>query len=356
MLPSPLHLARLAAGILTTLLLSLGLLWLIGLWVCQPISLLPAALPLLAYALWWLKRRKRPAHTRLWLAGLVATGIATYGLLPGPQPNAWQVPWAHAPQFELNGNTLTIHHLRDFRYRSEDDYAARYITESYPLDSVTGVDFAECHWDGHTAICHTMMSFSFADGRHLVISPETRLPVGEKQNAICGLYKRYGLLYVFGTEDDIFALRTNYRHEDLFLMPMKVSSHAARAMLLHFVALQQKAEATHAAYNTLAHNCSSGVMATFRALAPSMPWHYDLAPIHNASISRILFRHHALQAIPGEDWDSFQKRSYLGYDIPLHGQGSYSRAIRSKIGCNPPQPASRDNREESVTSGKRPKE
>lgn len=324
--PLFLRLIKRTASTLGIGILCLGLLWLIGLWVYQPVSLLPAALLALLYGLCW--RKKRPKATALWLAALVATGIATYCLLPGPQPSAWQTPWAQAPQFELRGNELTIRNIRDFRYRSEQDYDVRYRTESYPLDAITGADFAECHWDGHTGICHTMISFSFADGRHLVVSPETRLPAGESQNAVAGLYKRYGLLYVFGTEEDIFALRTNYRHEDLLLMPMRISPAAARAMLLHVVALQEEAERTHEAYNTLTRNCSSGVMRTFRALAPDMPWYYNLAPIHNASISRLLFRHHALITLPGEQWDSYRRRTYLGYDLPMDEPGGYSRAIR----------------------------
>lgn len=307
--------------------LAIGLLWLLGLWAYQPASLIAAA-----YGIWRWKRKGKPAPLQPWLWGMLAAGIATYLLLPGPQPEAWQQPWARAPQFELKGDMLTIRNLRDFRYRTETDFEPRYRTETYDLNTIDGADFAECHWDGHEAICHTMISFSFADGRHLVVSPETRLPIGEEQNAIGGLYKQYGLLYVFGTEDDIFALRTNYRHEDLMLMPMRITPAAARAMLLHFIALQEEAEETHASYNTLTRNCSSGVMSTFRALAPGMPWYYDLAPIHNASISHILFKHHALKTKGGEDWDACRRRSSLGYDLPMDEEGGYSRAIRDKIG------------------------
>lgn len=325
------RLGRLLYTLLHTLLLSLGLLWLIGLWVYQPISLLPAALLLAAYLILWRRTRKRPTRTRLWLWGMIAIGIATYAALPGPQPDAWQTPWAKAPSFTLQGNNLTIYGVRDFRYRSAEDYDIHYLNETYDLSALTGADFAECHWDGHTAICHTMISFSFADGRHLVVSPETRLPEKEQQNAVAGLYKRYGLIYIFGTEEDLFALRTNYRHEDLILMPMRISPTAAKEMLLHFVRLQEQAETRHTSYNTITANCSSGIMDTFRQLAPTMPWSYRLAPIHNASISRILFRHQALQARPGESWEEFQQRCSLGYDLSPENRQAYPRTLRDKI-------------------------
>ncbi len=348
------HLLALSAQLTSDLVLGIALLWLAGLYIYQPLSLLPAAL-LAGVALWYRHRRGtfgRGRKNRLWLWGLVLLGILTYKLLPAPSPDAWQTPWARAPHFDLRGDTLTISNLRDFRYRSETDYDVRYRTESYKLSDITGADFGECHWDGMEAICHTMISFTFADGRHLVVSAETRLPVGEEQNSIGGLYKRYGLLYIFGTEEDIFALRTNHRHEDLILLPLRIQPKQARAMLLHFVALAEQAEREHQSYNTLTSNCSSGVMKVFRSLAPHMPRLYNLAPIHNGSISRLLYRHGALITQPGESYDTLRKRCYLGYDLSPASPENYSTAIRTRRDTPSPTEAPRDNPTE--TSSKPP--
>lgn len=325
------RLLALSLRLLLDLLLGLALLWLLGLYCYQPISLLPAAL-LAGIALWYRKRHGSFGRKRLWLWSFPALGALTYLLLPPPSPTAWQTPWARAPYFTLQGETLTVRNLRDFRYRSEKDYDVHYRTEHYNLRQITGVDFGECHWDGMEAICHTMLSFAFADGKHLVISAETRLPVGEEQNAIGGLYKRYGLLYVFGTEEDIFSLRTNERHEDLLLFPLRIQPEQARAMLLHFVSLAEEAEREQQCYNTLTSNCSSGVMKVFRAMAPQMPRLYDLAPIHNSSISRLLYRHGALLTRPGESYDALKKRCYLGYDLSPNHPELYSSTLRKKRG------------------------
>lgn len=323
---SALHKVLLISGYtLRWLLLGTGLLWCLGLWYYQPISLV---IPALAVAAWLLLHRKK-TELILWMSFLFS--VICYLLLPGPQPEKWQTPWERAPQFEISGDTLTIRNLRDFRYRSEQDFDPLWRTETYNLNTIIGADFAECHWDGMEAICHTMISFSFADGKHLVISAETRLPAGETQSAIGGLYKRYGLLYLFGTEEDIFALRTNYRHEDLLLMPMNIKPQSARNMLLHFIAQAQQAEEKHIAYNTISNNCSSGVMRTFRHLAPSMPRYYDLAPIHNGSISKLLYKHGALITRTGESYNDLRKRCYLRYDISLNEPSIYSRDIRRII-------------------------
>lgn len=324
---------RYSLGLLQGILLSIALLWCVGLWCYQPISVVVAVAVACAWGGLYLYRRRYPAHTVCWLWGLVAASIATYCALPGPCPTRWQRPWAKAPTFELDptGTKLTVHNLRDFRYRSVQDYDSAYRTEVYDLELLTGVDFAECHWDGMEIICHTMLSFHFADGRRLVISPETRLPEGVEQNAIGGLYKRYGLLYIFGTEEDIFALRTNYRHEDLYLMPLKATPQQARTMLLRVVELQQQAALHHTPYNTVTHNCSTGIVDTFGLLAPHMPYRYHLLPIHNGSISRILFEHGAFISRPGETYEDFRRRSYLGYDIATGAPEAYSEALRAKI-------------------------
>lgn len=312
--------ARRAGRVLRWLLLAVGLVWLLGLFIYQPVCL-----PVLA--VWWLLRRR--TEQALW--SIFTLGVIAYLLLPGPRPDKWQAPWEHAPQFSIEGDKLTVHNLRDFRYRTERDFDRNWRTETYDLSLITGADFAECHWDGMEAICHTMFSFSFADGKHLVISAETRLPEGAEQNAIGGLFKRYGLLYLFGTEEDIFALRTNYRHEDLLLMPLNINPRTARDMLLHLVELAQLAEQNHTAYNTVSNNCSSGVMSTFRHIAPGMPAIYNLAPVHNGSISRLLYKHGGLITRPGESFDELRKRCSLQYDIAPTEPQNYSAAIREII-------------------------
>ena len=315
-----------SAGILSGLLLVLPLLWSIGLWYYQPVSILPALLVIVGAVLWW-KLRKRPSiHLVLWV--LVAVNIITYYCIPGPTPERWQKPWALAPVFEQQGDQLTIRNIRDFRYRTEEDSDARYRTETYDLNTLVGVDFAECHWDGMTAICHTMLSFNFADGRHLAVSAETRLPEGVEQGAIPGLYKKYGILYLFGTEEDLYGLRTNIRHEDLSIYPMNIKPQGARKLLQHYIDLAKQAEAEHIPYNTISGNCSTGLVSGFRALVPSMPRKYDFLPLHNGSIAGLLFRSGALQTRPGETEEQIRQRCYVGYDIPMD---NYSTHLRERI-------------------------
>ncbi len=325
----PLSLLRRAGLFLSDALLALALLWVLGLFFFRPESLLICAIclwPLCLLLGHGRKRCGRPLPWRALLWGVFLLNVCLYGTLPSPSHENWQAPWARAPKFRQQGNELTIENLRDFRYRSEQDYDVRYRTETYDLSQLTGADFGECHWDGMEAICHTMLSFNFADGRHLVISAETRLPEGVEQNSIGGIYKLYGLLYVFGTEEDIFALRTNYRHEDLWLYPLRVTPEQARRLLLAYVELAEEAETQQLPYNTVTSNCSSGLVRIFRSFAPNMPARYNLLPLHNSSISRLIYQHGGMRTREGESFEELSHRCYMGYDLG----GDYSASLRAK--------------------------
>lgn len=321
-----------AAGIISALLLALPLLWSLGLMIYQPISILPATVYLAAVILWCCTRKKhtssRAATIHLALWSLILVNIITYLLIPGPSPEKWQKPWSIAPEFIQEADLLTIRNLRDFRYRTEADSDARYRTETYDLNTLCGVDFAECHWDGMTAVCHTMLTFNFSDGRRFVVSAETRLPEGVGQNAIAGLYKQYGILYLFGTEEDLYGLRTNIRHEDLSIYPLRITQHGARKLLQHYIDLAIRAETSHQPYNTITANCSTGLVSGFRALVPDMARKYDFLPLHNGSIAGLLISYGAIQQKEGETEEQIRKRCYVGYDIPLE---NYSGEIREKI-------------------------
>lgn len=319
------RLLLISACLLSALLLVLPLLWCCGLWYYQPISLIPTLLFLGGLFLWLRRRRHVSVHLILWL--LVLINVITYTLIPGPTPERWQKPWAKAPAFEQAGDMLTIRNLRDFRYRTEEDSDAVYRTETYDLNTLCGVDFASCHWDGMTAICHTMLCFHFNDGRSVVVSAETRLPEGAEQEALPGLYKKYGILYLFGTEEDIFGLRTNIRHEDLYIYPLNIRQEGARKLLQHYIDLARHAEATHQDYNTIADNCSTGIVSGFRELVPTMARKYDFLPLHNGSIADLLISYGAVQSLPGETPEQIRKRCYAGYDLPVE---DYSATLRRR--------------------------
>lgn len=58
---------------------------------------------------------------------------------------------------------------------------------------------------------------------------------GGKASMLAGLYKVYGLIYLVGAERDLVRVRTNYRHEDIYLYRTTASPERARAMFLDYI-------------------------------------------------------------------------------------------------------------------------
>ena len=125
-------------------------------------------------ALW----RVRPFALGLVVAALAPVAVLAWWLSIAPSNDRdWLEDVSRTPRFTLDGDRLTAHDVRDFHYRSDEDYDARWVTRTYDLSQLVGVDIFYSFW-GPTLIAHTIMSWEFADGQHLAVSIETRKEKG----------------------------------------------------------------------------------------------------------------------------------------------------------------------------------
>lgn len=178
-------------------------------------------------------RGKRPV---LWRAswGVPALLLAYYLCIPATNDKEWQPSWSRLSSVEINGNEIVVKDVRSFIYRTERDFDARYVTRRFDLDKLATLDFAVSHWDGMEFVAHTMLSFGFEDGKHLALSVETRLPEGVEQGSVPGLYKQFNVIYILADEEDLFALRTNYRKEDMYLYRINIGRENLKKAFLGF--------------------------------------------------------------------------------------------------------------------------
>jgi hypothetical protein len=68
----------------------------------------------------------------------------------------------------FEGNTVTLHNIRNFDYRSEFDYQPAYYDKSYDLNKLEGADLFTFYWMG-PAIAHTILSFNFGEQGYLAV-------------------------------------------------------------------------------------------------------------------------------------------------------------------------------------------
>ena len=201
----------------------------------------------------------------------------------------WQTPWAKMPAVEIRNNLLSIQNIRDFNYRSENDYDVKYISGDYDLDKLDKVMLILSYWDGNTAVAHTILDFGFNDGRWLTISSETRLKNGQRQTALGGLFKQYGSLFVIGTEADLLMLRTNYRKEQVYMYQLRITPAECRILLLDLVNRCNKLIAHPQFYNTITSNCMTSLVPSMRKVAHNKDVFKDIRFLKNGYSDQIIY-------------------------------------------------------------------
>jgi hypothetical protein len=170
----------------------------------------------------------------------------------------WLPDVAETATAVLDGDRLTIHNLRNFDYRSETDFTARYEDRTVDLSKLRGVDLFLVYW-GSPLIAHTIMSWDFEGSPPIAISIETRKEGKEQYSAIAGFFRQYEILYVVADERDLVRLRTNYRGENVFLYRLNVPLDVARALLLDYVATINGLRDRPEWYNALTENCTTTI-------------------------------------------------------------------------------------------------
>jgi hypothetical protein len=183
---------------------------------------------------WWLSLK--PSNDRNW------------------QPDVAETAWA-----EIEGNTITIHNLRNCDYRTEFDYTPRWETRSVDLSKLRGIDVFLTYW-GSPWIAHPIMSFDFGDEGHVAMSVETRKEVGKAYSTVRGFFRYYELIYTISDERDVVRLRTTYRARgDVYLYHTRATPEGARRVFLDYVRRANYLRDHPEWYNALTNNCTTNI-------------------------------------------------------------------------------------------------
>lgn len=185
----------------------------------------------------------------------------------------WQRDVEHPPTASIDGDRLTIHNLRNYDYRSVDDYTPRWETRTYDLSRLVGVDLYFFYW-GSPWIAHTIVSWEFEDAPPLAISIETRKEVGEEYSAVRGFFRQYELYYVVADERDVVRLRTNLRGDEGYLYRVNWSPSDSRALLLAYLEEINRIARSPRWYNAFDHNCTTTIRFHARqiGMARALNW------------------------------------------------------------------------------------
>ncbi|HEY0301260.1 MAG TPA: DUF4105 domain-containing protein, partial [Rhizomicrobium sp.] len=153
---------------------------------------------------------------------------------------------------------------------SDTDFTPRWETRRYSLDRLTSVDLVSSVW-ASPAIAHTLISFGFADGGHVVFSAEVRRERGEEFSEIGGFFKEFELVMIAADESDILRLRTNIRRENVTLLPLRLTDAQARALFTAYVERANKLARQPQFYQTITANCTTVMFELARLVDRRVP-------------------------------------------------------------------------------------
>ncbi|HYG46235.1 MAG TPA: DUF4105 domain-containing protein, partial [Bordetella sp.] len=187
----------------------------------------------------------------------------------------WEPSVARLTHGHVDGDTVMLENVRNFEWRSADDFEVRWEARQYDLSAIRSVDMALSYWS-HTAIAHTLVSFGFADGDYLVFSVEIRRKKNERFSEIGGFFRQYELAIVAADERDILRVRTHVRREDGYLYRVHMAPDDMRALFVEYINQANQLTRQPRFYNTLTANCTTLVYRMVNRIVTGLPLDYRL--------------------------------------------------------------------------------
>ena len=165
---------------------------------------------------------------------------------------------------ERDGNLVTVHNIRNFNYRSTDDYDISYYDKTFDLDKIKTLDYIVEPFSNFRGLAHTFLSFGFENEKgemdYVAISVEIRKEKGESFSPWRGLARQYELMYVVADENDVIKLRTNYRKDDVFLYPINTFIEKKQLLFWDMLDRANTLKDHPEFYNTIWSTCTTNIL------------------------------------------------------------------------------------------------
>ena len=284
------------------------------------------ALGLAAFGVWalWFSRR---ARMRLIAAGLFAVALAWYLSLQPSHDRPWRHEVAVMPRVIVEGDRVRLLDVRNFEYRSVDDFTVRYEDREVSLANLTSVDFFVSYWVPGP-VAHTFVSFNFEDAPPVSISIETRPEQGEGFDPIASLFKQFELIYIVADERDVVRVRTDYRDEDVYLYRLRTTPDGTRRLFLAYVERINELADRPEWYHLLKSNCTLNIVRY--ANVAGREGGFDLRHFLNGWVDQYLYEAGWIAStLPFEE---LRRRSQINDAARAAGDSAdFSRRIRENL-------------------------
>jgi hypothetical protein len=297
-------------------------------WPGLPVGVrLAVAIAFAALGIWalWLARSRK---VLLAFAGLYAVLVVAWTAIAPQLDRHWRPEVAVLPRAYVSGDRVRLAGVRDFSYRSTDDFTPRYREREVQLSRLTGVDFYISYWMPGP-IGHTFLSFVFDDVEPVSISIEARPEAHEGFAPVGSLFKQFELIYVVGEERDIVGVRTNHRAEDVFLYRIDTTPENARQLFLIYLERINELAERPEFYHLLSNNCTLNIVRYANAVGPGS--RFDIRHYLNGLFDGYLYQRQLLQgSLPFEE---LRSRARINEAAQAAGEATdFSQRIRVQLG------------------------
>ena len=283
-------------------------------------------LSLLAISRLWF-RRARLVSAGLLLA-MAGAWLFWWQSLQPSNERQWQSDVAVLPSATVAGKRITLHNVRNFKYRSEYDYSPAYYDKEVNLDQLVGVDLGAVYWMG-PSIAHVFLSFAFADGQHVAVSIETRKEVGEGYSTIKGFFRQYELYYVVSDERDVIGLRTNHRDnppEQVYLYRLQGPIENAQRLFMAYIERINQLHQQPEFYNSLTTNCTTSIWMSSQVNQQHLPFSWKV--LASGYVPQYLYENARLQGSE-RPFSDLQREALINPKAQAAGDSpEFSRLIR----------------------------
>ena len=286
---------------------------------------LALAIAFAAFAIWalWLSRPRRTIAFAVLFLGVVAWWIS----IAPSHDREWRKEVAVMPRAFIDGDRVRLTGVRNFDYRSRNDFTVRYEEREVLLSHLTALDFYVSYFmEG--PVGHTFVSFIFDNAPPLSISIETRPEVGEGFAPVASMFKQFELIYVVGDERDLVGVRANHRQEPIYLYRLNTPAEDARRLLLVYLERINELADRPEFYHLLTNSCTINIVRY--ANAAGREGRIDIRHILNGLADSYLYRSGRIDTtLP---FDELRRRSLINEAArAADGAPDFSQRIRASL-------------------------
>jgi hypothetical protein len=278
------------------------------------------------FAIWalWLSRQRRMSVVFLVMFfGIVAWWVA----IPPSHDRHWRPEVAVMPRAVIEGDRVRLTGVRNFDYRTRNDFTVRYEEREVSLSHLIALDFYVSYFT-EGPVGHTFVSFIFDNAPPLAISIETRPEVGEGFAPVASLFKQFELIYVVGEERDVVGVRTNHRREPVYLYRLNTSADDARRLLLVYLTRINELANRPEFYHLLTNSCTINIVRYANAAGRS--GRFDIRHLLNGLIDSYLY--HSGRIDTTLPFDELRRRSLINEVArDADGTSNFSQRIRASL-------------------------